>query len=85
MDLSDYGYNPSLKGKRRRRRLKKAIQDSNFDLVFDELKDFQSSVDGYRCERVRQDLLFLKNRKERYYTEKTEYVIKKESVEVAES
>ena len=84
MDLQNiYGYSPSHKGKRRRRRLKTAIQDSNFDRVFEELRSLQDELKGYKSERARQDLKFLKERKDRYFTEKKSYRL--EHPEVAES
>ena len=82
-----YRYDPGTKGKRRRRRLKKAIQDNSFDEVFQELRDLVEELDGYRSVRVRQDLSFLKDRSERYYTEKDSYSVRprRELQEVAES
>lgn len=71
-----YGYSPSVKGRRRRRRLKKAIQDMNFDAVFDQLKDLAESYEGYKADRAVNDLKFLKSRKERYFTEKDSYEVR---------
>lgn len=73
MDLVERGYKPPKNGKRRRRVIKKAIQDSNFDHVFQELKHLKRSKEGYKKQRVIQDLLFLKQRSDRYYTEKESY------------
>jgi hypothetical protein len=53
--------------------LKKAIQDSNFDLVFQELQSLARELDGYKALRAEQDLGFLKDRKDRYYTQKERY------------
>ena len=85
VDLDSYLSCLSQPGKRRRRHLKKAIQDSNFDLVFEELKELQDEVEGYKSLRVEQDLLYLKKRSERYYTERSEYVVREKNIEVAES
>ena len=66
--------------------MKKAIQDSNFDIVFDNLRDLVEELDGYKSVRAEQDLGFLKKRKDRYYTEKEDYRIhEKPRKEVAES
>ena len=73
MDLLERGYKPPKNGKRRRRIIKKAIQDSNFDHVFQELKHLKTVKEGYKKQRVIQDLLFLKQRSDRYYTEKESY------------
>lgn len=87
MDLrTEYEYCLSKKGKRRRRRLKKAIQDSNFDLVYEELQDLVEELDGYKSLRAEQDLSFLVDRKQRYYTERDDYSAASRSMkEVAES
>jgi len=71
--LDRYGYDPKNRGKPRRKKLKKAIQDSNFDLVFEALKELKSEMDGYKAERIRHDMKFLRDRQDRYYTRKERY------------
>lgn len=85
MDLEGYGYSPEKGTSRRRRRLKKAIQDSNFDLVFQELSKLVDEFEGYKSLRAEQDLLFLKNRSDRYFTEKDTYSVKRTAKEGIQS
>lgn len=75
MDLErDYSYRPERQSSKRRKRvLRQAIQDSNFDVVFEELKDLVDCFDGYRSERARQDLSFLASNQHKYYTDKMDY------------
>jgi len=76
MDLrSDYNYSLTNNsgGCSRKRRLKKAIRDSNFDIVFQELEKLIEELDGYKSERARQDLSFLVKNQHKYYTDKMDY------------
>lgn len=75
MDLKvDYNYCLSRQnGRQRKRILKQAIQDSNFDVVFEELKNLIEELEGYKSERARQDLSFLASNQHKYYTEKVDY------------
>jgi len=65
--------------------LKKAIQDSNFDLVFEELSELVDEFEGYKSLRAEQDLLFLKDRSDRYFTEKDEYRVERRAKEGVQS
>ncbi|MFB6199811.1 MAG: hypothetical protein ABEJ83_02950 [Candidatus Nanohaloarchaea archaeon] len=65
--------------------MKKAIQDSNFDLVFQELQELARELDGYKSLRAEQDLLFLKDRSDRYFTEKDEYSVERRAKEGVQS
>jgi hypothetical protein len=90
MDLEcDYNYCVSRQsGRRRKKCLKKAIQDLNFDLVFEQLQDLLEEFEGYKMERVRQDLSYLVANQHKYYTEKNykpEIRRIRASTEVAES
>jgi hypothetical protein len=79
MDLRrDYNYSLTNNsgGCSRKRRLKKAIRDSNFDIVFQELEKLIEELDGYKSERARQDLSFLVKNQHKYYTERDDYSLR---------
>ena len=71
---TDYNYSVSRQcGKQRKRVLKQAIQDSNFDVVFEELLELVESFEGYKSERARQDLSYLASNQHKYYTDEIDY------------
>lgn len=71
MDLKSYNYREGKGNKQRRKALKKAIMDANFDIVYEELEKLkQNKKEKWRKDRIKWDLSFLKKRSERYATKK---------------
>ncbi|MFB6180778.1 MAG: hypothetical protein ABEJ93_02785 [Candidatus Nanohalobium sp.] len=63
-----YGYNETQKAGRRRKALKKAVTDFNYDKVISSLQSRKYQVKDYKMRRIQADINYLKKRKKSFET-----------------
>ena len=64
-----FNYHPGENTRKRRKNIKQAIQVTDFDTIYLALEDLQKKLEGYKVDRIQNDLSWLRQNSQKYYSE----------------